>query len=360
VKRITPYLCSFLSCCLIQGTLFSQQRQALSARDSSGALFVEDSVLRFKLSGDIRALLTDRGERVRDHPLVLSYQENDSTEVSMDLVARTRGHFRRLEGNCTYPPILLHFQKDSKGSFIFGDQYKLKLVCPCRGEDYVIREYLVYKLYNLLTPKSFRARLARVNLYDTKKKKEASFYGMLLEEDGQMAKRNHSMIIKKKMLHGENTDTHDFLKMVVFQYLIGNTDWSVEYFQNTRLIALDSTGIPSVVPYDFDHAGIVNAPYASPAEELGLRSVRERRYRGYCIPDMKAFDEVLEEFNRLRKDFYKVYTECPMIDGKYLSATLRFLDQFYDTINDPRKLSAEFSYPCNKGVPNIVIRGLKN
>ena len=48
----------------------------------------------------------------------------------------------------------------------------------------------MYKLYNLITPKSFKARLVKVTMDDASKKKIAPFYGILLEDEKQMAQRN--------------------------------------------------------------------------------------------------------------------------------------------------------------------------
>jgi hypothetical protein len=88
---------------------------------------------------------------------------------------KTRGHFRKLKENCKYPPLLINFPKDvDRLSSVFSGQKKLKLVMPCTGDDYIIREWLVYKIYNLITPKSFRARLVRVDLDDAKSKKASS------------------------------------------------------------------------------------------------------------------------------------------------------------------------------------------
>jgi hypothetical protein len=114
--------------------------------------------------------MNDRSDNPQYHPLILSYNDNNGTLLSMQ--AKTRGHFRRTNGNCTYPPLLLQFTKnDTLSSSIFSGQNKLKLVMPCRGDDYVVREWLVYKIYNLITPKSFRARLVSIELNDTKRKK---------------------------------------------------------------------------------------------------------------------------------------------------------------------------------------------
>jgi hypothetical protein len=231
---------------------------------------------------------------------------------------------------------------------------------PCNGDDYVIYEWLVYKLYNLVTPESFRARLVKVKLVDEKNKKmPESFYGIILESESQMAARNHSVTVKKGM-RPQQMMYQAFLKMAVFEYLIGNTDWSVEYRQNIKLIAADSLSLPVAVPYDFDHAGIVEAPYAKPAEELKLRSVRERRYRGYCVNDMKQFDSTVAFYNSLKNEIYKTYTGCSLLDEKYINATIKFLDEFYTTINNSEELKKEFQYPCDpKGTGNVIIKGLR-
>jgi hypothetical protein len=325
----------------------------------SSGVFDKEDVLEIKISGNIRALFNDRANDAVYHPIKLSYKEKEA-EVSIPLKAKTRGNFRRDKENCTYPPILLNFQKVTSVNTLFQDQDKLKLVIPCREDEYIIREYLVYKLYNLLTPKSFKARLAKVSFYDSVRKKEAAnFYSFLIEEDEQMAKRNGTKILAKKGIQGESTETETFLKMAVFQYMIGNTDWSVPFQHNIRIVSFDSLSIPSVVPYDFDHSGIVNAPYALPPEILALQSTQDRRFRGYCITDMQSFNEVIATFNRLRKDFYAVFTSCTLLDKRYLSATTKFLDDFYQTINDPKKAKAAFTYPCGNG-PNVVIKGLQN
>jgi hypothetical protein len=352
---LLPY---FISACLFFPVTGNAQANSDSSQKN---LFETDEVLSIKLTGNIHELTNDKVENSQYHPLTLSYKAENGNEVSLSVEAKTRGHFRKTMGNCTYPPLLLHFLKnDTLLSTIFGEQNKLKLVMPCRGDEYVIHEWLVYKIYNLVTPISFRARLVTVELNDIKKKKiTPPFYGVLLEEDQQLAKRNHNVLIKRQ-IRPELADLNAFTKMAVFEYLIGNTDWSVQY-QNIKLVAADSNAVPITVPYDFDHAGVVNAPYAKPAEELNMNSVRERRYRGYCITDMKKFDEVISLYNHLRTDIYKLYTDCPLLDIKYVKATILYFDKFYQTINNPSALLKEFSYPCSKsGTGNVVIKGLRN
>lgn len=333
----------------------------LSAFQAEKGLFETNEVLHITLSGKLRPLLNNRVEEPVSYALTLSYTRPDSSICAIPVNVRTRGHFRRLQGNCNFPPLMIQFAKEgSPANSIFRDQQKLKLVMPCVGDKYVIREWLVYQLYNLVTPRSFRARLVSVTLKDDKSKKpDASFYGILLEEVAQMAARN-SMIEVERQLGPQQTQREDFLMMATFEYLIGNTDWSVQYLQNIKLIAVDSTATPIAVPYDFDHAGIVDAPYAHPAEELQMRSIRQRRYRGYCIQNMTSFERVVARFNLLKNDIYSVYSGCSLLDEKYVKSTLTYLDAFYTTLNDPKDLEKDFSYPCDsKGTGKVVIRGLK-
>lgn len=329
-------------------------------RETSTDLFASDEILEIKLSGPLRDLFDDRRDAPTYFPAVISYLSKDSTEVKIPIRTRTRGNFRRARANCDYPPILLNFDKATNKSTFFENQNKIKLVTPCQNESYIFREWLVYKLYNLLTPKSFRARLVRIECFDTKKKKELpSFYGILLEDEKAMAKRNNMLLLENKT-QGEYTDPETYLKMAVFQYMIGNCDWSVPFLHNTKLISADSVSAPHVVPYDFDHAGIVEAHYANPPEGLGLESTKERRYRGYCVRDTKAFDPVVDLFNSRKKEIYKLYTDCPYLSAKYIKSTTNFLDQFYQTINNQKKLTAAIGYPCTKGYVNVVVKGLND
>jgi len=324
-------------------------------------LFDNDELLELTLSFDRKALMKDRDVESEYHDAIITYQQGGE-EVQIPLRIKTRGHFRKKSTNCKFPPIRLNFaKKDTPENSIFYGQDKTKLVTPCRDDEYVVCEYLVYKLYNLLTPKSFKARLVRVTYFDNiKEKTEGPYFGIILEEEEQMAKRNGMISIERLHIKPKYTRRHEFLQMAVFQYMIGNTDWSVQYLQNIKLITEDTTQLPYTVPYDFDHAGIVKAPYANPAPELLLSSTRERRYRGFCMKDMVPFQEIFKLFNEKKDEFYAVYTENPYLSESYVKRTLKFLDEFYETINDPEEAEVDFTYPCDpNGTGNVVIKGLR-
>ncbi|MAJ52298.1 MAG: hypothetical protein CMB82_11910 [Flammeovirgaceae bacterium] len=320
-----------------------------------------DEILNLTLSGDLRTVFKDRGDDSQYHSVELSYF-SDQREVSIPLKIKTRGNFRKSASNCKYPPLMLNFPKSEiTANTLFTGQNKMKLVTPCQGDQYVVNEYLVYKLYNLFSPQSFKAQLLKISFEDMKKQnKESTYYGLLLENEDQMAQRNQASLFKKIGFRPSQLDKDKYLEMTVFEYLIGNTDWSVQYQQNIKLIKNDSDELPIAVPYDFDHAGIVRSPYAKPAPALKLNSVLTRRYRGYCITEMSVYQSVFDKFNKLKPAIYALYNGNKAITSSYKSRTVKFLDDFYDTINDPKKALRAFGYPCDpSGTGNVVIKGLR-
>ena len=324
-------------------------------------LFESEDILEITLIGDARSLFKNtKGEAIY-FDFSLGYLSETGEKIELPLRVRTRGHFRREMNMCSYPPLLLNFAKEDVGNSLFSDQDKLKLVMPCQGDKYVMREYYAYKIYNLFTPKSFRVRLVWLTVEDQSEKAKEfdSFLGFLIEEEEQMAERNQMTSLDRDLVSPEAIIEEDFFRMAVFQYLIGNTDWSIQYRQNIKLINSADSGRPFAVPYDFDHAGIVRAPYANPAPELKLASVTDRRYRGYCVEDMALFEKTFSEFAEKKDEIYALYTDSEFLDEKYIKSTIKFLDAFFETIATPKRAAMDFQYPClADGTGNVVIKGM--
>ena len=323
-------------------------------------LFTEE-VLNLTLSGDLKTVLKDRGDDSQYHPAELFYFL-DQKKVSIPLKIKTRGNFRKSASNCKYPPLMLNFPNSEViDNTLFSGQNKMKLVTPCQGDEYTVHEYLVYKLYNLFSPQSFQGQLLKISFQDTlKRKKVRTYYGLLLENEDQMAQRNQALLFEKIGYKPTQLDKVKFIEMAVFEYLIANTDWSVQYQQNIKLIKNGQNKLPIAVPYDFDHAGIVRSPYAKPAPALQLSNVLTRRYRGYCISEMSVYQPVFDKFNRLKPAIYAIYEDNKEIHSSYKTRTVKFLDEFYDTINDPEKALLAFGYPCDpSGTGNVVIKGMR-
>ena len=340
--------------------IFSMLTFNLGAQGQALQLFT-DEMLSLTISGDLKTVFKDRGDDSKYHPVELSYVV-DQRNVKIPIKIKTRGNFRKSASNCKYPPLMLNFPKSEfTTSTLFADQNKMKLVTPCQGDKYIIHEYLVYKLYNLFSPQSFKVQLLKISLKDiSKQNKINTYYGLLLENEEQMAQRNDASLFEKIGYKPTQVDRIKFLEMAVFEYLISNTDWSVQFQQNIKLIKSEQDKLPIAVPYDFDHAGIVRSPYANPAPALKLDNILIRRYRGYCITDMSIYQPIFDKFNKLKPAIYAFYKDNKVISSSYKTKTGKFLDEFYDTINDSEKALLAFGYPCDpSGTGNVVIKGLR-
>ena len=225
---------------------------------------------------------------------------------------------------------------------------KMKMVSTCRMgkefEELVLKEYLSYKIFNILTDMSFRVRLVSITFIDSEgKKKPINQYGFLIEDVDDMAKRNGCRELELKKLQTEATDRKFMTMVALFQYMIGNTDWSVPGDHNIKLLQLrDSvTARPYAVPYDFDFSGLVDAPYAIPDELLGTTSVTERVYRGFPR-SMEELQVETKLFNEKKAEIYKLITDFQLLSKKSKDGMIKFLDDFYRTISDPRTIKKEF------------------
>lgn len=291
---------------------------------------------------------------ITHHPARLTYAADTMVSLPLDLVVR--GNFRRDAANCVFPPLYLDFPKKKVKGTLFAKQNKLKLVTHCRDDEYVVREYLVYKLYNQLTDLSFKARLAQVTYLDSaRKRKPETHWGILLEDEDDISKRNGISVYKNR-LKAAYADTLNMATLSVFEYMIGNTDWSVVFRHNIKMVVDSTRPRPMAIPYDFDHSGLVDARYAKPAEQLSIETVRERLYRGPAYP-MSVLRQVFARFRALKPAFYALYQNNKRLSNSYIKDTVNYFDDFYRIIDNPEKARTAFQSDLDRG---IQIRGMNN
>src|SRR6185503_11877693 len=240
---------------------------------SGTGLFDSDQILEIRVATDLKTLMDDRDSlKATDHPGTLSYVDASGQKLSLDVQLKTRGHWRRQKKNCDFAPIKIDFPKakEQPAGSVFAGQGDLKLVTHCRTKDatfeqYVLREYLVYRLYNLLTPVSFRARLARTTYVDAANKQDSiTRYSFLLEDEKHLAERAGGSLLENRGARFEDVEPNAAALMSAFQYLIGGTDWSLVALHNVVLVQMKDNGNVIPVPYDFDWSGIVSTKYAFP------------------------------------------------------------------------------------------------
>jgi len=315
-------------------------------------LFDTGEILEVTLTTGLKEVKKDIGEKRGYHPATIAYQNEEGETVSLDLKVKTRGNSRRSKNMCDFPPLRLNFKKDNTKGSIFEGQNKLKLVAHCQDnrddyKEYVVREYLVYKAYQLLTDKGFRVRLLKMTYVDSgNKENTVERYGFIIEAEEFLAERMGGEMLENKKIHAENTDRKMVDRVSVFQYMIGNLDWSVKENHNMKMCYVAGAS-PYCIPYDFDLTGIVDTEYALPPEMLAVNSVRDRLFRGYCRTS-EEFEEAFKEFLRIKDDLYALYTESELLSEKYVKSTIKYLDNFYATINNPKSVKQEFLKKCRK------------
>jgi hypothetical protein len=299
--------------------------------------FTKEEIVELTLSLPLEQVLKDRGASPVVHPALLSYRDAHATMQTLAVQVQVRGNRRKDPAVCNFPPLLVKFPPPNGHNSLFGPVAELKLTTHCQSDDYVLREYLVYKLYNVLTDLSYRVRLCRITYRDNSGRGSTSVhYGFFLENTEAMARRNQAKVVPKPLFIGmDNLDQPATATMVIFQYMIGNTDWSVPYRHNIRLLARSLNTPPIPVAFDFDYSGLVMAPYAVPPEQLGITSVRQRLFRGYDFP-ADTYAAVQGFFNARRAALYNVYLACPFLSRDELEFATHYLDGFYKILTDSK------------------------
>jgi hypothetical protein len=305
--------------------------------------FGDERPVEISLVSNFRQLQKERKRGVyQDATVTLKLPEGEAVTEGIQLAAR--GEFRRQE--CIMPSIMLDFKNPAAPRL--SNLKRIKLVSPCSpnsvGEQLVFVEYLIYKMYNLFTDMSFKVRLAKVQFSDVNNKiKSYSLYGFLIEDVDDMAKRNDCREIEGPMYLTEYTNREQMTLVALFQYMIGNTDWSVPNYHNVKLIRsrTDTLALPYVVPYDFDYTGLVNAEYAIPHESLGIETVTQRLYRGFPRT-LDELEKSAELFKVHKAAVYDLVRNFSYIKERERNIMLRYLDEFYEVIQSRRNLDYYF------------------
>lgn len=315
---------------------------------AAGPLFDSDEILDVDLRGPLAQTIGDKKER-NGHAFELSVDGQD-----VAVVVRVRGNSRVRV--CRFPPLRVDFLSQDAAGTPFEGQGKLKLVTHCkmgaRYEQNVLEEYAAYRIFAMLSDVSLRTRLLRIRYFDTGQtgREPLVRYGFLIESEKALAVRTQGEVLRSPHVVKTRLDLDQAALAFVFHYLIANTDWSLvtadgakNCCHNGALVAI--AGRHYLVPYDFDLAGMVDAPYARPDAGAGIRSVRDRRYRGYCIDEARiavALQTALDREARVAT----MIRSLPGATEKASNKRLKYLGRFYKAAEDVEKFAQKLSQQC--------------
>jgi hypothetical protein len=334
---------------------------SLSAQD--GPLFISHDLVALTIRAPFEDIFEHRGEESVEYPGVVVVRAAVGQSDTVDVDIRTRGRARLANRICRFPPLRLDFPRDSVEGTLFAGQDKLKLVTHCQDdreeyEQYVLLEHLIYRIYNTLTELSFRVRLARITYEDTGGDRDTvTRYGFLIEHEEAVAERTGWAYLATPVVPPDAIEPENLAQAELFHYLIGNTDWSAfeadpgssECCHNTKPIG--ALGGPVfTVPHDFDTTGLVNTRYANRLfrghlENLGLRNVRQRRFRGLCR-SARFWPALFATFNERRAEIEALFQNQDGLDADVLEETLDYIADFYEVINDEGRVRQELEGHC--------------
>ena len=304
-------------------------------------LFAQDDVLPITLTGDFKAINKDHDPNSKQkYPGSLRLADDTTLPIQYN----ARGHVRRMARTCDYVPLRINFDKTNKPTGVFVHQEALKLVVQCANggdfEQFILKEYLAYRIYNLVTKQSFRARLAKVSYVDPAGKAIGTRLGIFLEDDTDVARRLEGRIVELQRLMFDDVDADSLMPAMIFEFMIGNTDMSLYALHNVRLVQRPDKTL-HVIPYDFDLSGLVNAPYAIPARGLMIKSVTERLYRGPCR-NQERVDPYVANFVAKKNEIRALPDSIPGMSKQTKEETRRYIDDFYSAIKTSKDVKGLF------------------
>lgn len=346
---------SVLSMFFLLSLLLFTQLSLAADKDKPEKLFANSNEWKVTLAGPWRDIQRKKSKDAR-YPAQLTYPGADGQSITVDVEVAPRALTRRRI--CAFPPLKIFFDKDKmKGTELRGNK-SLKLVTYCevntKYEQYYIKEFLVYQIYNLITEYSFRAKPLMIDYKDSKYKlKPITRFGFLIEDTDDVAKRNGLEKLTVSQVAYSQLDPVQTSYFALFQYMIGNLDWAAtggpdedKCCHNAKIIGKGENDVPKyVIPYDFDSTGLVNAHYAAPPESLKVRNIRQRLYRGFCFhnPEMP---QAVELFQQKKPEIMALFSQNPHLTSSSRKRALAYLGDFYEVLDDPKRYKREITDKC--------------
>lgn len=347
----------FFSCAIFSGNLSAES-----------PLFASDAVIEVSIPVDFKSLCRPREDPECDYvPTDLEYTDSDGSTHTVPVGIKIRGGWRSFAKNCSAPLLWIKFDEAKTAGTLFEGESLLPLTTHCgRGlslesqqsrsnrsswEQYLLREYMGYRLYQLFSPMSLRVRLVHISYPKPGKSGHTERnYAFFSEHFNSMAARNNAERLERGQFDYEKLDTHAADVLSLYQFMISNTDWSIVRERNTILLSTADDEQVSI-PYDLDMSGLVNAHYAGPAPGLPVETVRDRIYLGFCHPDVD-WGALFSEFTAQQNAVLSMADEIPGFDKSSVKSTRRFLEKFFAVLNSEEQSKKKIMDACQAWPPS--------
>jgi hypothetical protein len=247
---------------------------------------------------------------------------------------QTSGH-SRLAG-CEFPPLRLRLKESEIQNSLFEGNQNVRIVTHCHEDklQLLFREHLIYKMYSLITPYSFRVRLFKVKYLDSEhREKPITSFAFFVESDRSVEKRLKLAELKSDSTFNLKTyadiaeqwlNAPQVKLQEAFQHLIRNYDWVIFFSNPAETMSLanikvfydEKEGFP--FPHDFDLAGVVTWN----ADSFEERYDEENRCQEAGM--RKALTAILGHID----EFIQLVDEDPYLDSGYKEQFAGHLGRF--------------------------------
>lgn len=298
------------------------------------------------LETDLAAIQDEPDSIASWHTGVLTVMQADTVAHRYNVSVKARGNMRRKY--CEFPPLKIRFNPEVPGDTL-DDSDELKLVSACNEDTesagLVQREALMYRLFNQLTDQSFRVKTVRISVKNTGKRQRVTERpAFFIESASEVARRLGMQPYNPRVISSRSIDSVSYDRMCIFQFMIGNTDWSLRSKHNVKMFKPEE-GLPIAVPYDFDYSGAVDASYAVPHERIPIENVRQRYYMGRCR-DANVIQERLVEFRQKKAAIVSQCDKMPELGKNDRRVVRQYLETFFELINKPDQVQKNMVDVC--------------
>ncbi|MFP6838138.1 MAG: hypothetical protein VB962_00930 [Pseudohongiellaceae bacterium] len=322
----------------------------------SDLLFQSTERLEITITAPFGRIDKERDKEI-EYAGVLSYVDSAGATINLDVELEVRGNYRLIKSNCRYSQLWVDLKRGQLEGTLFANQNRLKLVVQCgrqnRYADYLVREQQVYTMFSEISDYDFGTRLLNVTYVDSEDEDDVRTHvAFFIEHQNRLADRFGMDKVESNGISRTELNARQGVLVSLFMFLIGNTDYSIirgpendACCHNSKLL-VNADGEYFPIPYDFDASGFVDASYApEPRPDFNLRSNRSRLYRGFCVPD-DILSAAIKTYQDAKEGLNTIIGDTTYIGVRAVNRTIKFVDSFYEVINNPRKLQREIVRGC--------------
>lgn len=313
----------------------------------AGTIYESNGVLSFTIRTNFNEIVINKfANEKRSFPAI--FTDAVGKQIVGTVASRGNSRFQA----CKFPPLKVKFTERQKDG-IFNSVKAFKLVTHCRpgaagtkvDPGVLIKEAMIYQMYQRITLLSFRIRLAQITYIDDQgifpTTKELAF---LIEDKGEVAKRTGLLEVEDteaRKLSPKLLDIASVRRVQGFQYFILNKDW---YFMNGGKIELKNTemlkdrnGKIYLLPYDFDLSSYYYARFEWYGDKVfnnsrdGLRYLRDKNFTD---PSFQPFFQTVLMQRKLIDGTLLQYSN--VLPRNYVDTLLKYNQTFYEVISEKK------------------------